>query len=76
MANRMRLYCVVIVQQDKEVVTTTRIKSYGRSKYEAIGYVMLHNIFSSYGIIISCEAVSCWDDPKKGNNSKTLRDSY
>lgn len=76
MAKRMRLYVVVIVQKKNEEITTTRVKSYGRSQYEAIGYVLKHNVIFQYGEITDCGAVSCWDPPEKGNNSATLRDSY
>lgn len=76
MATRMRLYCVVIVQQSiANEITVTRRKTYGRSEYEAIGYVLKHSIHYTDGYIVDVGAVSCWNKPELGDNRKAIRES-
>lgn len=70
----MRLYAVFIVYENDSEFNTISVKSYGRSEYEALGYVIKHNcIFPCK--ILDFNIIVCDGEPKKGSNIDTLENS-
>jgi hypothetical protein len=69
----MRRYSIVYVQEKGEGVDVTHVQAYGRSEYEAIGYVLKHRIIHS-GKVLFVNAFNCDKLPENNNLSMVLKE--